>query len=140
MTTTNRHTSNQRMFGQLDASEQLFQLYCRLVALELALKNFNHNNFGLSHDVCQMAIDTFASNSAVAAAATTLNGDLSSLICSDRSGSPTNIMSKKYPDLRYLRRPIDFSPPSSNDAEIARALKSLESLIDELRRGGLPWH
>jgi hypothetical protein len=139
MPAPNRHITNRRIFKEVDALDPLLQLYCKLVALELSLKDFNANNITLSHDVYAMTLSTFQTNSSIAAAAATLNGDLATLSCSDRRGRPANVQATKYPDLRYVRMNTDFDPPSSTDAEIRRALNSLNALINELLKEGLPW-
>jgi hypothetical protein len=140
MAKPNRHASNQRIFRDLDVSSSLLQLYTRLVSLELALKDLDAANYALAHDVCEMVMKMYGGKSGVAASVTTLSGDLSSLHCSSSKGAPSTVRSMKYPDLRYVRIQSDFDASSSTEAEIARALTSLETLIDELRREGLPWH
>lgn len=139
MVAPNRHVTNRRIFEKLDAAAPLFQLYCKLIALELSLKDFDSNNFPRSHDICDMAVRSFAASSAIAAAAQTLNGDLATLACSDLHGSASTVRSHKYPDLRYARMLSDFDPPASTDAQVGRVLKSLDALIQELRKEGLPW-
>jgi hypothetical protein len=135
----NCHITNRRVFAAMDVGHPLIKLYNGLIALELALKDFDVSNFARSHDVCEMAVTSFPSNSSVAAAATTLLGDLSALSCSDRRGSPSKVRSNTYPDLRYVRIDSDFALPASPETEIERAVFSLRTLVDELRKEGLPW-
>jgi hypothetical protein len=135
----NRHLTNRRIFAEFDSEHPVIRLYGTLVALELSLKDSDATNFNLKHDVCQMAVSSFPANSSIAAAATTLHGDLSALSCSGLKGSASIVRSDKYPDLRYIRFDSDFDLPASSDADIARALSSLGTLVDELRKEGLPW-
>jgi hypothetical protein len=134
----NRHLTNRRIFAQVDGAHPLMRLYGTLVALELSLKDVDATNFALKHDVCAMA-GRFSTNSSVAAAATTLHGDLTALMCSDTRGIPSSVRSNQYPDLRYVRTDSDFDSSASSEADIARALLSLETLVAELRKEGLPW-
>jgi hypothetical protein len=134
----NIHQTNLRVFARADGTHSIMRLYTTLVALELALKNIDRGNYSLLHDVCAMAT-SFASNSSVTAAATTLHGDLQALSCSDRRGLAARIRSDKYPDIRYVRTDSDFDPPATAEADLARAVASAETLVAELRKEGLPW-
>jgi hypothetical protein len=139
MPPANQHTTNRRAFAARDKNDPLLCLYLDLVALELCLKDTVRTNFQLSHDVCQMATQTFPMNPGVSAAAVTLRGDLNVLRCSDRSGGPTTVRHHIYPDLRYLRLDLDFTSDASSIAEVMSAHSSLTVLIQELRNEGLPW-
>lgn len=48
------HRLNRRAFGQIDVSSALLQLYCTLVAIELALKDDSGSMTG-EHDVVKLA-------------------------------------------------------------------------------------
>jgi hypothetical protein len=132
------HLTNRRAFAGLDTRQPIVKLYCKLIALELSLKDFDAANFRRSHDVCDMAMKTFPSSS-VAAAANTLRGDLATILCTGTRGAPTTVRAEKYPDLRYVRMHSDFAPPSSTEADILVSLTSFETLLQELRKDGLPW-
>jgi hypothetical protein len=134
----NRHATNRRVFNDVDAAHPLLKLYSHAIALELSLKD-HRQNFESGHDVGLMATTTFSASSGVAAAVATFNGDLAALMCTDRKGVAVRVPPTKYPNVRYLRLASDFDPPSTSDDDLLRALKSLDTLIEELRKEGLPW-
>jgi hypothetical protein len=139
MPPVNQHSNNRRAFSTRDQNDPGLCLYLDLITLELCLKDTLRTNFGLGHDVCEMAIQMFPQSQGVSAAVVTLRADLNSLRCSDRSGGPSYVRHEKYPDLRYLRFLGDFSSGTSTTGEIVKAHVSLKVLIQELRSEGLLW-
>lgn len=146
MTTTspippNKHVGNRRAFALADINDAGFRLYVCLVAFELALKDHNPSNFYLGHDVFAMLQPTFglAPNfSRIEIAATTLQGDLSRLPCTKKDARTGIVRSGFFPDLRYIRRASDFSPPCANLKDLATALSSFDALLLEVK-GHLQW-
>ncbi len=126
-----RRATNRRAFGTVDASSPLLQLYCRFVALELALKDLGVPKAQFQqggHNVFR-AIDSLSTiPNPVKTSLATIQTQLSRLFCDDGR----RVTPEKYPDLRYLRHTSDFTTDASTDADLNEALRLINALIADL--------
>lgn len=127
------HQKNRNAFSTMDSADPVFSCYCKLVALELALKDLNPNHFNRHHDVAAMIIDQYANDRQVRTAANTLVSALVRIYCTrDNSGVP--VSGQKYPELRYTRRNMDFSKAFTSDANITALVAALDNILSILQK------
>lgn len=134
-----QHTVNRAAFLKLDTNSPILRLYCRLVALELLLKDHARAASGswlAGHDVVSMAREV-AVDVGLHQQATIVDRWLSALWCTGRDGTAKLVTSQSYPDIRYLRHRSDFTASSSADVDLNNALLALDDLIRELRLRGV---
>jgi hypothetical protein len=137
MAAPERHVTNQSAFLSMDATNLVFNSYCRLVALELALKGINTIHYSRLHNVAGMIQAQYAHHSAVCAAANALSATLSRITCSGRDGKPTPVSHSKYPDLRYARCDTDFSASNTPTSTLVNLKTTLDNLLAALHKEGL---
>jgi hypothetical protein len=137
MAAPERHITNQTAFRSMDASNLVFNSYCHLVALELALKGISVSHYSLRHNVGAMIQAQFANHSAACAAAIALSAALGRITCSGRDSTPTPVSPSKYPDLRYARCDGDFSSSITPTSDLMALRTVLENLLAVLHREGL---
>lgn len=129
-------TYNRRAFGNL--TSPLMELYGKLVAVELALKDVHAYRPGLPKtDPLKLAFDPSGHNilgaiqslnypSPVLTGLTALEAQLRTLKADGGSLDP-----RKYPHLRYLDHQSDH-PDGSTDTDLHEALRLLRALIQHL--------
>lgn len=132
--------TNRRAFGAVDANAApLLQLYCKLVAIELALKDLHgrtafplHRGHDFVHALRNVAPPY---PPAVHNVLTPLDMALRRLRREGRDLDPG-----KYPELRYLDHADDHHPVGTTDDELREALRLTMALIRELNTHwrGLP--
>ncbi len=136
------HLYNRRAFGSVvrysfgpadDDSLRLLALYCALVRLELALKDHNPAFRGKKHDVYAMLEELGVDGSYLVQ----LNNRLFALQCVLVNGRSGPVVTKTYPDLRYLRHESDFAGESTTQ-QLEKALDTLRDIEQELVRLGIP--
>ncbi|MDC0749220.1 hypothetical protein [Polyangium mundeleinium] len=98
------------------------------------MKDDDSTNYAEGHDVIEMV--NKRSDPALTSLATALDTTLRKLWCSHRDGTPRQVNSKKYPDIRYLRHEFDYTG-TTTDTDLMAALDALESLWEEFRKKGL---
>ncbi len=133
---TSARRTNRRAFGSVDATSPLLQLYCKLVAVELSLKDVHGRGAfprRQGHDFIY-AIQGCAFPASVHTALTPLIGALTAL---KKEGVPLD--EKNYPEMRYLDHASDYAG-GTTDAELREALRLTNDLIKELNTHwrGLP--
>ncbi len=100
----------------------LLSLYCKLVVLELLLKDYQYGGMAQwerGHDVPSML--TNLSDPGITSLAIQLRTALSCLTCTLPDGTEGQVAARSFPDLRYLRHASDY-PGKSTDNEIQSAL------------------
>lgn len=138
---------NRRSFGGTPTT--LTRVYCRCVALELALKeelsllsgrgNGGHNVPALLQSFAGAKL---ASSSPLKSHMSTLSGQLatrlSALWCQDQSGSATQVKAASYPYLRYLRHDSDgWALPRSSNADVQRLESTVNAIWVALKSAGV---
>ncbi len=137
------HVSMRKAFFNMDSTNFAFQLYTRLFAVELTLKDHASWKTRYSHNLDDMITDAVAKTAPGNAAnfaglIAALRSEIGRCWCSDRGGAPTLVRLEAYPELRYLRHAQDFpNPPASSDADIQRALTQADAIIKELNKVGI---
>lgn len=113
---------NQKSFqaGRSDSSDLLLCLYCSLVELELAIKEYYFHQPGGKWTDGHCIID-WLTDLGEASLGKQLKDELEDLYCTNRKGSQTKVKANKYPDIRYLRHEKDF-PGESTDHQLKEAL------------------
>ncbi len=105
----------------------LLSLYCSLVVLELAIKDYLYTTNGgtwvTGHKIILWLDDLNESS-----LSRQLSTALSTLYCTAVNGSEVSVCPHKYPDIRYLRHGNDF-PGKSTDTQIRDAL----GIISDIR-------
>jgi HPt (histidine-containing phosphotransfer) domain-containing protein len=130
------HLYNQRAFTDFDTANPLLNSYIRLVAIELALKNWNAANWGSGHQIDMMIASI--GKPALLALAQKLQALLASLWCEKKGGGPTLVTSTNYPAIRYIRHVSDFGNSSASSENELEDLKNvIDDLFNELKREGI---
>lgn len=131
---------NRRAFGQQVTGPLLFELYLKLVAVELALKarvpagQWGPHGHRLAGLVKACTTDPAGlSDAGPYNAAMNVESALGGLSCADREGNPAPVNPHRYPDLRYLRHDSDFSG-GTTDAHLSQAVAAATALWLELDR------
>lgn len=137
-----KHTVNARAFRSMDAADPAFRSYCQFVAIELLLKDYDPALYSHRHDIFSMISARFPNNARLNAVAIAVATSLAKLWCSGLAPKtsvllPMLVSSKKYPDLRYVRRASDFSSNASSDADVELLLAAMHDLIEELKNEGI---
>lgn len=123
-------TFNRRAFGNLDTTSPLLQLYCTLIAVELALKD-DTGAVKIGHKVIEQAKSYKIRD--IDLAADGLENTLKQLICTDLNGLRANVVTTKYPEVRYIRHESDF-PGDTTQASLEAARDAARVLRRELDR------
>lgn len=131
---TSPRRTNRRAFGKVDPTSPLLQLYCKLVAVELALKDVHgrgacspggHNFIGAIQN------PSHAYPTVVQVALTPLITALQGL---RKEGAA--LVPSKYPEMRYLDHATDQAG-GTTDVQLRDALRLTNDLIKELNTH---WH
>lgn len=115
----------------------LLSLYCKLVVLELILKDYQYGEtarWEQGHDVPTMLTNLI--DPGITSLATQLRTALSSLTCTLIDGTEGQVAARSFPDLRYLRHASDF-PGKSTDNEIQSALMLASDIEIALKAQGV---
>jgi hypothetical protein len=139
-------TFNRTAFFGAALTGPLTGAYCKLVGLELALKD--HFRVPNGHDVPSMLHRlslALAAAGAPPATTTALNGligqlrfALTGLNCQGPAGIAQSVPANSYPYMRYLRHVSDHWPaPNSSDAELGLLNTTLDALLGLLRHHNL---
>uniref|UniRef100_B8HZP8 HEPN domain-containing protein n=1 Tax=Cyanothece sp. (strain PCC 7425 / ATCC 29141) TaxID=395961 RepID=B8HZP8_CYAP4 len=130
------HTYNQQSFkvGGTDPRNPLLCLYCSLVVLELAIKDYLHQSGPWRKGHC--IIDWLTTDLGETSLGTQLESKLSALYCTYRDGSEVNVDANRYPDIRYLRHETDF-PGKSTDSQLKEALEIIKDIKTRLISRGI---
>lgn len=110
---------------------ELAWTYCRLVALELALKealgflttgsNGGHDVPSLLHSFASTRLPASPHRAQLLALVLQLRAAISSLWCQGKGGAPVRARENCYPYIRYLRHQTDgWNPEFSGDADVDR--------------------
>src|SRR5687768_5701741 len=95
------HLFNRRAFGTSPQANSLLNLYVRLIALELKMKDQDGKNRALKHDV--IAMTNSLNDAAVTATLAALDRTLTTLKCTHKNGTSVIVPADNYPFVRYLR-------------------------------------
>ena len=130
------HDYNKEAFGRIgnDSSNPLCAVYCSLVVLELAIKDYLHqkdNQWKNGHRI----IDWLTHDLQESSLGVQLQDELAKLYCTDKNGNGTMIDANKYPDLRYLRHEQDF-PGTSTDDGLKDVMYIINDIKNSLRNKG----
>ena len=125
------HLYNKQAFGNAAASSSLLlSLYCSLVVIELAIKDYSAP-WPKGHRIIE-----WLTSLGEPSLAQQLRSALMALQCTDRSGNQSPVSGDQYPDLRYLRHHSDFANMTT-DAQLQDALDIVGSINQALQRQGV---
>jgi hypothetical protein len=132
------HDYNKEAFGRIgnDSSNPLCAVYCSLVVLELAIKDYfytpdNANSWKTGHSIVQ-----WLTNLDESSLGSQLENKLFALRCTDINGDEARVKANKYPDLRYLRHEQDF-PGTSTDAGLRDVMDIIQDIQVRLKMRGI---
>ena len=133
------HDYNKEAFGRIgnDSSNHLCAVYCSLVVLELAIKDYfyaqvNPGSWKTGHRI----IDWLTSDLNESSLGSQLDNKLAALRCTDKNGNEASVNPNLYPDLRYLRHKQDFLG-TSTDSELREVMDIIQYIQDHLRMKGI---
>lgn len=122
---------NKKSFKFGDPGNLLLTLYCKLICLELFLKeripNFN------DHNVPDKLVEFTSNHSPTITIGVNLGSELRKLYCSDKFNPLTgrNVPQNSYPHMRYLRHESDF-PAGTTQVSSDEDLKQCLTLVDQI--------
>lgn len=123
-----------------DGAVLLVELYCRLVRIELALKEHHPTFVTKEHDVIAMLLElpqpaAVRSREKINSAKTKLENCLEILRHNDRKADPCEERqaAHKWPHLRYLRHNLNYSG-GTTDQQLRNAIEAADDVETELKQ------
>lgn len=137
---------NRNAFSTLNSNE-MAATYCKLIVLELALKErlgyINDSRNG-GHDLPKLLQEflqinpALAGSSALTAQITQLRSALSGIWCQGRKGTAERVPAHSYPNIRYLRHQSDgWGAQYSGTAELSTLSLVVSNICTILRKCGV---
>lgn len=130
---------NKKSFKFEDDGNLLLTLYCKLIALELFLKE-KIPNFS-DHKVPDKLVEFANNHNPTITIDVSLGSELNKLYCSDKFNplSRVNVSEKSYPNMRYLCHAEDFPTETekvSSDSDLRKCLSIVKQIYKILKSHG----